>query len=32
MDIGLLKSWIGRQESLTDIVSPFPIAALAATS
>jgi 3-methylfumaryl-CoA hydratase len=31
MDFEHLKTWTGRQETLTDIVSPFPIAALAAT-
>ncbi|CAH2599271.1 Mesaconyl-C(4)-CoA hydratase [Rhodovastum atsumiense] len=31
IDIAQLRGWIGRQETLTDIVTPFPVAALAAT-
>jgi 3-methylfumaryl-CoA hydratase len=31
VDMELLRSWIGRQESLEDTVSAFPVAALAAT-
>jgi 3-methylfumaryl-CoA hydratase len=31
LDLGLLEQWQGRQEKLTDIVTPFPVKALAAT-
>lgn len=31
VDIGNLKSWIGRQETLDDLVTPVPVAALSAT-
>jgi 3-methylfumaryl-CoA hydratase len=31
IDVGLLEQWQGRQERLTDVVTPFPVKALAAT-
>ncbi len=31
LDIAHLKSWIGREESVTDTVTPVPVAALSAT-